>query len=85
MKEMMRGCVMMCLDMEKNHNNSDIVKPLTTLTRKVPWNWKEEEQEAFNELKHRFHNRSILSVIQRKGKLRVEVDASQRAMGGVLT
>jgi RNase H-like domain found in reverse transcriptase len=24
-------------------------------------------------------------VIQRKGKLRVEVDASQRAMGGVLT
>jgi RNase H-like domain found in reverse transcriptase/Reverse transcriptase (RNA-dependent DNA polymerase)/dUTPase len=64
---------------------SDIVKPLTTLTGKVPWNWKEEEQEAFNELKCRFHNRSILSVIQRKGKLRVKVDASQWAMGGVLT
>jgi Reverse transcriptase (RNA-dependent DNA polymerase) len=42
---------------------SDIVKPLTTLTGKTPWNWKEEEQEAFNELKRRFHNGSILSVI----------------------
>jgi hypothetical protein len=29
----------------------DIVKPLTTLTGKTPWNWKEEEQETFNELK----------------------------------
>jgi Reverse transcriptase (RNA-dependent DNA polymerase) len=55
---------------------SDIIKPLITLTGKIPWNWKEEEQEAFNELKHQFHNGSILSVIQRKGKLRVEVDAS---------
>jgi RNase H-like domain found in reverse transcriptase len=64
---------------------SDIVKPLTTLTGKTPWNWKEEEQEAFNELKCQFHNGSILSVIQRKGKLRIEVDASQRVMGGVLT
>jgi RNase H-like domain found in reverse transcriptase len=58
---------------------------LTTLTGKTPWNWKEEEQEAFNKLKCRFHNGSILSVIQREGKLRVEVDASQKVMGGVLT
>jgi RNase H-like domain found in reverse transcriptase len=58
---------------------------LTTLTEKTPWNWKKEEQEAFNELNCQFHNRSILSVIQREGKLRVEVDASQKAMGGVLT
>jgi Reverse transcriptase (RNA-dependent DNA polymerase) len=31
---------------------SNIVKPLTTLTGKTPWNWKQEEQEAFNELKY---------------------------------
>jgi deoxyuridine 5'-triphosphate nucleotidohydrolase len=65
--------------------HSGIVKPLTTLTGKALWNWKEEEQEAFNKLKHWFHNGSILSVIQREGKLRVEVDTSQKAMGGVLT
>jgi Reverse transcriptase (RNA-dependent DNA polymerase) len=43
---------------------SDIIKLLTTLTGKTPWNWKKEEQEAFNELKCRFYNGSIIMDCQ---------------------
>lgn len=64
---------------------STIARPLTNLTGHKEWNWNEETQRAFDQLKAQFVQQPILHMPQDDGKWRVEVDASQEAMGAILS
>ena len=58
-----------------------IAKPLYEMTRKETiWSWGERQQKVFEELKERFTMEPVLDR-----EMRVEVDASDFAMGGVLS
>ena len=58
-----------------------IAKPLHEIMRKeIKWNWGERQQKAFEELKERFTTEPVLDR-----EMRVEADASDFAMGGVLS
>ena len=48
------------------------------------WEWTEKQEEAFEELKKRFMQKLVLAVPDLDKKIRMEVDASDYAMGGVL-
>jgi len=61
------------------------VKPLNKLKGKKEWKWEEEHQKAFEELKEKIKSQLVLSLPRRKGKFRVETDASEHAIGGVLS
>jgi len=45
------------------------VKPLNELKRKKEWEWKEEHQQAFNELKDKIMSQLVLSLPKREGKI----------------
>ena len=63
-----------------------IVKPLHETTRKdKKWNWGERQQKAFKELKKRFMMEPVLVTPDLDKEMRVEADASDFAMGGVLS
>ena len=65
---------------------SDIVVPLTRLTRKgAPWNFSEDCRKAFNELKEAFTSASVLSHWIPGAPLIVETDASDYALGAILS
>ena len=49
------------------------------------WKWGEEEQKAFDNLKQRVTEEPVLVLPQDSGKFRVETDASDYAIGGVLS
>jgi len=49
------------------------------------WDWMERQEKAFRELKERFTKELVLAALDLDKKLRVEVDASDYAMGGVLS
>jgi len=66
-------------------NFSHIVKLLNKLKGKKEWKWKEEHQQAFDKLKEKIINQLVLSLLKREGKFRVEMDASEHAIGGVLS
>jgi len=66
-------------------NFSHMAKPLNELKRKKEWAWTEEHQWTFKELKEEITNQSVLSLMKRKGKFRIETDASEHAIGGVLS
>jgi len=56
------------------------------LTRKdVKWQWGQEQQQAFNKLKGIFTMRSVLASPDLDKEFRVEADASNYAIGGVLS
>jgi len=58
---------------------------LNNLTRKEEkWKWGVEQQEAFEQLKTVFMSRSLLVAPDLDKKLRMEVNASNFAMGSVL-
>src|ERR1700760_501300 len=63
---------------------SDIARILSRLTGSVPWEWQEEQQEAFDKLRLSFEEQPILHLARRHGKFKVETDASGFACGGVL-
>ena len=65
-------------------NFSHTAKLLNELKGKKEWEWKEEHQQAFNELKDKIMSQLVLSLPKRKGKFRVETDTSGHAIGGVL-
>ncbi len=65
-------------------NFSYTAKPLNELKGKKEWEWKEEHQQAFEELKDKIRSQPVLSLLKREGKFRVEMDASGYAIGGVL-
>ena len=66
-------------------NFSHTAKPLNELKGKKEWKWKEEYQRAFEELKEKITSQLVLALSRRKGKFRVETDASGHAIGGVLS
>ena len=68
------------------HNYSDIVVPLTRLTRKdAPWNFSDECRSAFDNLKSAFSSAPILTHWEPDRQLIVETDASDYAIAGILS
>ena len=49
------------------------------------WDWTERQKEAFKELKERFTKEPVLVVLDLDKIMRIEVDASNYAIGGVLS
>ena len=66
-------------------NFSHIAKPLNKLKGKKEWEWKEEHQQAFDKLKDKITSQLVLSLPKREGKFRVETDASEHAIEGILS
>ncbi|SJL18732.1 uncharacterized protein ARMOST_22332 [Armillaria ostoyae] len=64
---------------------SDIVRPMTRLTGKEVWTWGTAQQIAFQQLKNRFAIDVILRIPTEKGQFRIEADASEGAIGAVLS
>jgi len=63
-----------------------IARPLHEMTRKEnKWNWGERQQKAFEELKEKFTTEPVLVTPDLDKEMRVEVDASDFAIGGVLS
>ena len=48
------------------------------------WEWMEKQEKAFEKLKKKFIQEPVLAVLDLDKKMRMEVDASDYAMGGVL-
>jgi len=49
------------------------------------WQWREEQQKAFDELKRVFMTKPVLAVPDLDKEFRVEANASNYATGGVLS
>ena len=63
-----------------------IAKPLHEMMRKeMKWSWEERQQKAFEELKKRFTIKPVLVTPDLDKEMRVEVDASDFAIGEVLS
>jgi transposase InsO family protein len=62
-----------------------IARPLHKLTGNTIWEWTDEQNQAFLELKHRISTAPTLAIPNDKGKFKVECDASNFALGGVLS
>ena len=58
---------------------------MNELKGKKKWKWEKEHQEAFEELKEKIMSQPVLSLPRREGKFRVETDASEHTIGGVLS
>ena len=67
-------------------NFAKIAKPLHETIRKgKKWEWGEKQQKAFEKLKRRFTTEPVLVTPDLDKEMRVEADASDFAMGGVLS
>jgi len=65
---------------------ASIARPLHNLVKKdQKWNWTEKQKEAFRKLKEWFTKEPVLAAPDLDKKMRMEVDASDYAMGGVLS
>jgi len=63
-----------------------IARPLHEMMRKEnKWSWGERQQKAFEELKERFTTEPVLVTPDLDKEIRVEADASDFAMEGVLS
>jgi len=63
-----------------------IARPLHDLFKKEQkWEWTERQEKAFKELKERFVKELVLTAPDLNKKIRIEVDTSDYAMGGVLS
>ena len=49
------------------------------------WDWTERQEKIFRKLKERFTKELVLAVPDLDKKMRIEVDASDYAMGGMLS
>ena len=62
-----------------------VARPLHDLMKKdKKWEWTEREEKAFKELKEKFTKEPVLAAPDIDKKMRMEVDASDYATGGVL-
>ena len=67
-------------------NFTRVTRPMNTLTRKnIKWQWEKEQQQAFDKLKEIFTTRPVLAAPDLDKEFRVEADASNYAIGGVLS
>jgi len=65
---------------------ASIARPLHDMIRKdQKWDWTEKQEKAFRELKERFTKEPVLVVPDLDKKMRMEVDVSDYAIGGVLS
>jgi len=63
-----------------------VAKPLhDTVKKDKKWEWTEKQEEVFKELKKRFMEEPVLATPDIDKKMRMEVDASDYATGGVLS
>jgi len=63
-----------------------VARPLHDLVKKdKKWEWTEREEKAFKELKEKFTKEPVLAAPDIDKKMRMEVDASDYVMGGVLS
>jgi len=63
-----------------------VARPLHDLVKKdKKWEWTEKEENTFKELKERFTKELVLAALDIDKKMRMEVDASDYATGGVLS
>jgi len=63
-----------------------VARPLhDTVKKDKKWEWTERQEEAFKELKKRFTEEPVLVASDIDKKMRMEVDASDYATGGVLS
>ena len=63
-----------------------VARTLHDLVKKdKKWEWTEKEKKAFTELKERFTKEPVLAAPDIDKKMRMEVDASDYATGGVLS
>ena len=63
-----------------------IAKPLHDLTKKdAKWNWQGEQQQAFEQLRDSFCNEPILLLPNLSKPFKLETDASDFAVGAVLS
>ncbi|SJL16681.1 uncharacterized protein ARMOST_20210 [Armillaria ostoyae] len=66
-------------------NYSKVVRALTQLTGKAEWTWGAVQNQAFQQLKKQMAKDVILYIPNRTGCFRVEADASNGAVGAVLS
>ena len=65
---------------------AEIARPMHRLVRKQEkWNWGAEQEEVFRRLKEIFTSELVLAAPDLDKEMRVEADASDYAMGGVLS
>jgi len=63
-----------------------VARPLHDLVKKDKrWDWTERQEEAFQELKEQFTKEPVLVAPDIDKKMRMEMDALDYAMGGVLS
>jgi len=63
-----------------------IARPLHDMVKKdKKWEWMEKQERAFEELKRRFTKKPVLAAPDLDKKMRMEVDVSDYATGGVLS
>ena len=66
-------------------NYSAKVKPLTELTKDVPFSWGHQQQKAFDDLKTAFTTAPVLKPFDRELETIMETDASNQAIASVLS
>ena len=63
-----------------------VARPLHNLVKKdKKWEWMEKEEKTFKELKERFTKEPVLAASDIDKRIRMEVDTSDYATGGVLS
>ena len=63
-----------------------IVRPLHNMVKNnKKWEWTNKQEKAFEELKKRFMEEPVLAAPDLDKKMRIKVDASDYAIGGVLS
>jgi len=67
-------------------NFAKVAVLLHVLVRKEQkWKWEEEQEEAFRRLKKAFTTEPVLAILDIDREMRVEVDTSDYAIGGILS
>lgn len=66
-------------------NYSKVVKALTQLTGNATWTWGREQDVAFQDLKKHMAEDVVLAIPNNDDPFRVEADASEGAVGAVLS